>query len=508
MTFSPRSLFSVKYLFALALALLFGLGLGVRFFDLSAPLLDFHPTRQLFDAIRARGLYYETLPNAPAWQKDLAIRQLDNSATIEPPIMEHIAAFFYGYFGEQTAIPRFFSVVFWSLGGIFLFLLACNLTGSSPGAAAALAFYMFIPYALRASRAFQPDPLMVMLIIAFWWAVENWGRKPTSWKWALLASVSGGLAIFAKFPAAFFIIGGALGAIFAHTDFRKALKLPQTWVMAVLGVVPAGLYLYYGLYVAHFLGQQFEDRFYPEMLVDPNFYLRWFLKVDSVIGVLWLALALLGWLFFANRPMRVFLFSLFGAYFVFGLIFDYHISSHDYYSLPLIPIAALGFAPLAADLLARLQEKLQTSRFLLACAMIVFILTFGGLTVTQYLDLRTNDYRPQAAFWVQVGDAIGHQPGVVAITGDYGDPLKYYGWQNSDPWLPVSDMKKFQGAFIFQTSHKSYFLITDFDTFDLQLALQKRLRACYPVLAQGKGYLVYDLRAPCKLAKRPTPAGK
>jgi 4-amino-4-deoxy-L-arabinose transferase-like glycosyltransferase len=326
----------------------------------------------------------------------------------------------------------------------------------------------------------------------------------------LLASLSGGLAIFVKFPAAFFIIGGALGAIFAHMDFRKALKLPQTWVMALLGILPAGLYLYYGLYVARFLGQQFEDRFYPEMLVEPNFYLRWFLKVDLVIGVVWLALAVLGWLFFANRPLRVFLLSLFGAYFVFGLVFDYHISSHDYYSLPLIPIAALGFAPLAADLLARLRDKLQASRFLLACAAMIFMLTFGGLTVTQYLDLRTNDYRPQAAFWVEVGNAIGHQPGVVAVIADYGYPLKYYGWQNNDPWMPVSDIRRFSGDFILQAGYKSYFLITDFDEFDLQPSLKQRLQLRYPVLVRGKGYLVYDLLHPLPLkpVKRPVPAGK
>jgi hypothetical protein len=493
MAFSPRSLFSVKYLFALALALIFGLGLGVRFFDLSAPLLDFHPTRQLFDAVRARGLYYETITNVPAWQKDLAARQLENTATIEPPIIDHIAAFFYGYFGEQTAIPRFFSVVFWSLGGIFLFLLACNLTGSSPGAAAALAVYMFMPYALRASRAFQPDPLMVMLIILFWWAVENWGRSPNSWKWSLLAGISGGLAIFVKFPAAFFVIGGGLGAIFAYGNLRRALKLPQTWVMALVGVLPASLYLYYGLYVARFLGQQFEDRFYPEMLIDPSFYLRWFLKVDMVAGIAGLAVAVLGWLLFANRPLRIFLLSLFTAYFVFGLVFDYHISSHDYYSLPLIPIVALAIAPLAADLLARMQAKLQTSRFLLVCAVIVFIVSFGGLTVKEYLDLRTNDYRPQAAFWMEVGNAIGHQPGVLALTSDYGDPLKYYGWQNSDPWPLASDIKNFRKVFTIQAAGKSYFLITDFDQFDLQPGLKQLLRYRYPVLVQGKGFLVYDL---------------
>ena len=290
----PRSLFSVKYIFPVLLALIFGLGLGLRFVGLSAPMLDFHPTRQLFDAIRARGIYYQTLPDAPAWQRDLSTRQLENLATIEPPVLEHLAVFFYRYLGEQTAIPRAFSVMFWAVGGIFLFLLACSLTGSSPAAAAALAFYMFLPYAFHASRAFQPDPLMVMLIIIFWWAIEHWGRDP-SWKWTLVAGLSGGLALFVKFPAAFFVIGGGLGAIFAYPGLRKALKFPQTWVLALLGILPAAIYLYYGLYVERFLRHQFESRFYPEMLLTATFYLRWFLKVDLIMSMLWLALAASTW---------------------------------------------------------------------------------------------------------------------------------------------------------------------------------------------------------------------
>jgi hypothetical protein len=493
---APRRLFPVKFIFPLALALIFGLGLGLRFFDLSAPLLDFHPTRQLFAALRARGIYYQTLPDAPAWQKDLSSRQLENLATIEPPIMEHIALFFYGYFGEQTAIPRAFSVVFWSLGGVFLFLLACNLTGSSPGAAAALAFYMFLPYSVRASRAFQPDPLMVMLIIIFWWAVENWGRSPSSWRWTVLAGLSGGLAILVKFPATFFIIGGGLGTIAAHTGFRKALRLPQTWSMALLGVLPAGTYLYYGLYVDRFLRHQFEDRFYPELLSGMTFYLRWFLKVDMLAGVLWLALALLGWLLFANRPLRIFLLALFVTYFVYGLVFDFHISSHDYYSLPLIPILALALAPLAADMLTRIQEKMQASASFVRLAVLVFLFTFSALGVEQYLNLRTNDYRPQAALWAEIGEAIGHQPGVIAVTTDYGYPLQYYGWQNAEPWPLAPDITNFDKTFARQAGDKSYFLITDFDEFDRQPALKTRLYENYPILLQGRGYLVFDLLHP------------
>jgi 4-amino-4-deoxy-L-arabinose transferase-like glycosyltransferase len=472
----------------------------LRFSDLSAPLLEFHPTRQLFGAIKARGLYYQTLSDAPSWQKELSLRQYSGEATIEPPLMEHLSARLYSLAGsEQTAIPRAFSAGFWMLGGLFLYLLARNLSDSKLAAACALAFYLLLPYAVTASRAFQPDPLMVMFILAFWWSIENWGRNPT-WKWALLSGLCGGLAVFIKFPSVFFILGGAFGAIFAHSSLLKAIKNPQSWVMALLGVLPAGAYLYYGLYMNGFLGQQFGSRFYPDMWISPYFYLRWFLKVNNVASVLWIMLAVFGWLFFASRPTKTFLTGLWTAYLLYGLTFAHHISSHDYYSLPLVAIIALGLAPLAAHFwpffLEHVKKLSASSRLAPSVILILLLSSLSLASVDQYLTQRTNDQRKQAAFWAQVGNAIGHQPGVLALTSDYGYPLAYYGWQNSDPWPLAADIKNFDETFASLSANKTYFLVTDFDEYDRQPELEQRLTKNYPVLARGNGFIVFDLYHP------------
>ncbi len=360
-----------------------------------------------------------------------------------------------------------------------------------------LAFYLLIPYSVSASRAFQPDPLMVMLLIIFWWSMENWGRQ-LAWKWALIAGISGGLAIFVKFPAAFFVIGGAAGVIFAQVGVIKSLKNPQTWAIVLLGILPPGAYLFYGTLMGGFLDQQFGGRFYPEMWISPFFYLRWFLKLEDIAAVPWLALTVLGWLVLSSKPAKIFISSLWAAYFIFGMAFAHHISSHDYYSLPLIPIAALGLAQLARVILPVVLEKIQQARSL---QIIVISLIIGSClltTVDQYIKQRENDYRPQAAFWSQVGNAVGHQPGVLALTTDYGYPLAYYGWQNSSPWPASVDISNFEDTFARLASNKDYFLITDFDEYDRQPSLQQQLTSHYPVLVQGKGYLLFDLSHPKK----------
>ncbi len=498
---TSRNLFTAKWTFAFLLVFLFGLGAFLRFSDLASPLLDFHPTRQLFSAIKARGLYYQTLRDAPAWQKDLAVRQFSGEATIEPPLMENLAAGLYVRFGqENTAYPRAISATAWLIAASFVFLLSKNISHSLPAAFASLAFFLFLPYAIPASRAFQPDPLMLMLVVIFWWSIEIWSRKSpdfrSAWGWAILAGLAGGLAIFVKFPAVFFIAGGALGAILANSSLKQFWKHPTSWVIALLCLLPPAAYLYYGLFMNGFLGQQFGSRFYPELWSKPFFYLRWFLALSEVMNVLWAALAVLGWLVFSHKPAKVFLAALWISYFIYGFVFAHHISSHDYYSLPLIPIAALSLAPFAAEINSILSKKIQPSRYFQIITLVLLLITLSLTTIKQYLNLRNNDYRQQAASWAEIGDALGHQPGVVALITDYGYPLAYYGWQNVSIWPLPGGVGRFDEDFVLHTRKKAYFLITDFDEYNRQPDLQKELSENYPVLAQGSGYLIFDLKPP------------
>lgn len=488
---TPPRLTPAKIAFFLLLTLILAAGAFLRFSNLDQPLLDFHPTRQLFSAIKTRGMYYQTVANAPAWQKDISYRQWQGEATIEPPIVENIAVFLYTRLGqENSAYPRAVSASFWLIAAVFIFLLAKNLTNSPPAAAVSTAFFLLVPYAIPASRAFQPDPLMVMFVTISWWSLESWGCKNT-WRWAILAGFSGGLAIFVKLPAVFFIASGAIGVILAYSNLVSAFKNPKAWLVALLCILPPAAYLYYGLYVAGFLGQQFGGRFFPEFWFDPYFYLRWLLKVDMVVSVFWLSLALIGWLVFAAKPVKTFLAALWSGYILYGLIFPHHIASHDYYSLPLIPLAALCLAPLAANILPRLWDA-TTSHFASITILLSSFFFLFSYTAITYLEIRQADTRPAVEAYAQIGEALQRQPGIIALTEDYGYPLAYYGWQNVSLWYPADD---FEQGFSEQTFEKAYFVVTDFDELARQPELAQKL-AGYQVFAQSREYSIYDLKAP------------
>lgn len=484
-----------------ALIILFGLGLGIRLFDLTDLPLDFHPTRQLLSALKARGMFYQTAPNIPDWQRQMSLQQWKTKAEVEPEVFEHIVAFTYRFTGVQLWVARVYSSLFWLVGGIFLFLLVRSLV-STDGAVIATAYYLFLPYAVIASRSFQPDPLMVMMIIVFWWTVDRWARTE-SWPLALLAGLVGGFAIYIKFVAAFFVIGAALGTVLSRFDLRALLRKPQVWAMAVLGILPAAGYLFYGIVLNGFLGQQFGGRFIPALLLSPLNYVQWATKANMAAGGMAIMLGLLSPFFVRERRTRFFIYSLWIAYILFGLFFDYHVATHDYYHLPLIPIVAVSIAPIADWIFSQLTTL--TSKHWMRLAAFA-ILSYGVLATTWDIrnQMKSVDYRPEAAMWAQIGDTLGHAGGVVALTQDYGSRLAYWGWQDAGIWPNSGDID-YQGvrggSFNFNKTfnelirNKQLFLVTDFNELDRQLQLKGQL-VKFTVLAQGSGYVIYDLTAP------------
>jgi 4-amino-4-deoxy-L-arabinose transferase-like glycosyltransferase len=483
----------MKHIYIIALLLIAGFSL--RVYDLTDLPLDFHPTRQLLSLIKARGMYYATLSNIPEEQRQFAIDQWHSKTTFEPELLERLVVFTYRFTGEQVWIARIYSSLFWIIGGIFLYRLARDLV-SKNGALLSLTIYLFLPYGVFASRSFQPDPLMLMLTIVFWWIVQRWSKNPTSWTFAILSGLFGGLAILVKFVAAFFVIGGGIGALLLKGEStRETARRPQVWVMTVLGILPGVSWLIYGLYVTDFLSTKFEGRFIPALLVSPSFYLSWISMFNTVIGGALLALALLG-LFFHRQ--RIFIISLWTAYLVYGIFFDYHISTHDYYSLMIAPIAALSLAPFADLILPQASSRL-------AKIFLLFIFCFGIFATTWDIrsQLKATDYRPEAAMWTEIGQTLGPRAKVTALTQDYGARLEYWGWEKAAIWPLFGDLvyhvslkganKEFEQLFANLTARSDFFLVTMPDELDRQPELEERL-AQYPVFAVGEGYIIYDLK--------------
>jgi hypothetical protein len=502
---SPASLFSTRLARALALALLFIAALTIRLYDLTDLPLDFHPTRQLLSAIKARGLYYQTYPEGiSSWERETAIRFAKLKADVEPVVFERLVASTYGFTGERLWIARIYSSLFWLIGGVFLCLLLREFV-SFEGALVSTAYYLILPYAIIGSRSFQPDPLMVMLVLAFWWTFARWIRVPT-WVHAVLAGLLGGIALFIKFSAAFFVIGGALGLAFSRWTLRDLLKNSHVWLMAVLGALPALLYLGYGIFIRGDLASQFRGRFIPALLFSPVNYLQWESKASMAAGGIFIMLGLLGLFLVQDNRLRSLLVGLWGAYILYGLFFNYHIATHDYYHLPLIPIVALSLAPLGEWFFGRLKEA-GNQRWMRGAVYLVLLYGLFSVLWDVRNQMKSVDYRPEAALWAEIGEQFDDEARVIALTQDYGSRLEYWGWRRFATWPYMGDagyanirggVFSFDDLFDQYSSKMSYFLVTDFDEFERQGELRDRLFSSYPVSLETESYLIFDLKQPAQ----------
>jgi hypothetical protein len=482
---------------------IFAAGLGIRLYDLTDLPLDFHPTRQLHSALISRGMYYQTAPDIPDEKRAEAVQQWKREQVIEPQVMEILTAQVYRIAGgEYLWIPRLLAILFWCLGGIGMYLLAKELV-SKEGAIIATGFYMLLPYGAIASRSFQPEPLMIALMIFSLWAFYRW-QNTSSWKWAILTGFFTGLAVFVKTVVVFPLLFGMGAVILYRQGFIKAVRDSKLWTILIMTALPTAAYYIHGVFIEDYLVGQFTQRFFPELLTDLHFYIRWYLQIDKVIGLVPLMLALIGVLLFSVKRARVFMFGLFVGYVVYGMTLPYHIASHDYYQLPLIPIVALALAPVA-DWLGRSLVNLHSGLWVRFFVVFVLLVGMGGCLWDIRDTLKDADYRPEAALWRDLATMIGENS-VIGLVQDYGYRMEYWGWVIPAYWPATGDMqlKSLSGnqtdidsLFQQEASGKDYFLVTMFDDFERQPEVKKYLYAHYPV-SEGNGYILFDLRNPIK----------
>ena len=489
-----------KWLLWAAVLLIFAVGLAIRFYDLDDAPLDFHPTRQLHSALMSRGMYYQNLPDVPEWKRELAVEQWKQEGLIEPPIMERLTALTYQVAGQENLVyARVYAILIWTLGGLGLFLLLRDMVGAD-GAVIGLAYFMILPYAALASRSFQPDPLLTTGIVWGWWGMLRWYRQQT-WKWVVIAGLLAGVAIFFKSTAVFFIGPAWMGLILSEMGFKQAVRNKQVWVLGGLTVLPYALFHIYGVYIVGLLGGQFALRFFPNLWIDPVTYLRWKGMIDSTLVFEWFLVALMGTFLIREKCPRVMFIAVWLGYFVYGMTFSHHISTHDYYQLPFVPAVAIGIAA-AAQMLIHKMRAPKAVLYGLVIGVILFWVTMNAWDVR--VKLKREDFRGDAAFWTMLGEKLDGKSSM-SITPDYGYRLAYWGWTSTQNWLSSGDFEyralagqEFDMAKMFaeEVAGKDVFLVTMFGELEKQPKVKNLLYENYPMLEQDEEYVIFDLQNP------------
>ncbi len=294
---------------------------------------------------------------------------------LEPSILESMVGFTDWVAGaERPWVSRIYTALFWLVGGLALFALARRMA-SFWASLLGLAFYLFLPFGVVASRSFQPDPGMVMCILLSAYAFYRWsealdGPPRQAWTWCLLAGVLGGIAILVKVVAGFFIMGMLAGVVLSRVGLRRLFKQPTPWVTALLTLAPSFAYYIatHGANSASYF--TFWTLSFAHLLLTSKFYSSWLGMVDSLMGLTVVMAALIGVLL-ARKPVKPLLIGLWAGYGLFGLAWPYQYTTHDYYHLPLVGLVGLSLVPLLDVVLGALKDTHRAWR-VAAAAILVF----------------------------------------------------------------------------------------------------------------------------------------
>ncbi|MHC5060298.1 MAG: ArnT family glycosyltransferase [Planctomycetota bacterium] len=514
--------------------LIFLVAFGVRMYRIGQPLLGFHPIRQFRTAILAQTYYYKNVESVPEWKKQLHTAYKSRIPLLEPPVGEIVTAGMWRIAGgEYLWLPRIISCVYWLIGGIFLYLIACRLI--SPGAAFfSILFYLFWPYNLFIARSIQPEAMLVMLYLCSVFLMLHYYDRPTITR-LVPAAMAAGCAILIK-P---YIIFPVYAAFISLGIFKQGLagfvRNPKSILFVFISLLAGGLYYGHSFLASENLGRRGQMQFVPSLYLTGRFWMGWLTMIGQTTGIVAFIAAIIGTFLCQKRFTRVFLSGLWAGYIIFGLLFNYAIHTHDYYQVPMIPIAALGLGPVCVVLKNQLCRLSAVWRYSLGVIGILILAVLGSMALKirpdQFLNMNpqlkdkletvcnfigvnphlvkriNSDYSDEVKVAAEIGEIINHSAKTFLLADREIRALMYYA-QICGVGLPSSKLlelnkllgrsqnavRNFQGRY--KRHAPEYLVVTDLEDFASQEQLKVFILATFGLVAETDKYLIFDLTRP------------
>jgi len=481
----------------------FAVAFYIRIYHIDDPPLIFHPNRQYHSAMIARAFYFSSSKTVPDWQREVATLNRTQEVVGELPILEFVASIAYRIAGgEYLWIPRMINVIFWLIGALVLYLFVGRIV-SFDGAIVSLAFFLFLPYAIDASRSFQPNPLMIMLLIISITTIYRYYEMPIL-KNLLITSAVSALTLFI-YPTSVFPLLISFGLLSLYRKgFVGTLKDWQFWFFCAVCTLPAAVYYYYIIFIAGHIRGYSKTAFLPKLLLQSFFWKGWLLQIEKVTGLVALIAGLFGLFLFPKGRSKVLLGGLWLSYIVYAFIFTYHIHTHDYYQLPVVPTVAISLAAVGAAVFNRLSEINRNFFTKLGILAVILFAVF----ISVY-NKKEQLYNPGIEGYVkmceEIGAAVGHSKKTIALTYAYGKPLRYHGQVSGFNWPDSGDFRaeRLSGMPVLSAEQRyeqlskdgaEFFIITEFRELENQQDLKNFLVQNFPVLVNNQNYIIFDLR--------------
>jgi len=345
------------------------LGVVLRLHHITKPLGDHHSWRQTQTAMIAANLYRDGL-NLWSPRVDFYCTEVCSETgllVLEFPLYNALAALLYKIFGLREVLGRLVSIAFSTLATLLLYRLARRICGPHVALFAAL-FFVLSPISLFYGRAFMPESLMLCAGIGALLYFYDWlqDERRTTFIIAVIFAIT---AFVVKFPMVHIGIPMTYMAWARHGRalFRK--KVLALFLMLCL--VPSTIWLYHSATSPNLdMGWLLSD---ITLLGDKNLYrIMWERLGRDVLTSVGRALFIFGLLVGLRRAQERVLDVWLGAAVLYVLAFGMGNIVHDYYQLPLVPIASIYIGKAIAYL-----PQLRLRRFVWLPLMALLIVATG-----------------------------------------------------------------------------------------------------------------------------------
>jgi hypothetical protein len=457
---------------------------------------------QYRSALIARGFYFSTQRDIPAWRIEVNQASLERLHQKEPSIMEFLASAGYLIIGrEDMRLGRIFAAFFWMVGGIYLMYLVKEIVRLEAAIFSAI-YYYFLPMGIHISLSFTADALMVMLFITSLYYMYRYFQRPSGRR-LLIVSVVSGLCVLVKPLCMFALFASFLALALRGKSIKMFLNQRDIYIYYGICLVPVFLYYLTGIFVTQGLATQAQLSFMPHLWLQRDYWQGWFSTIVNRIGFLPLILGLLGWIVLEREKATTMMAGLWSGYFIFGLFFSYHIQYAGYYHSQLIVIIALSMGPFVHWLYSQFRKKgIAFRQWILLILIGMIIIVHNFREIRREFSWTTIDSAEVAA---EIGELVNHSIRAAYLASYYGRPLEYLGELSGTYWpradtahlvqgtrerLSVEDRIQMLGY------TPEFFIITDFGEFNRHhVDLGDYLHQHYHMLARTDQYLVYRLSA-------------
>ena len=348
------------------------LGLMARVLAFQSPLFDLHAWRQADTAAIARNFANERFnPLYP--QVDHRGNRATGYVETGLELYGFAVAAIARVVGFSTEIGRLLSASLFPFATLLLYRFIAERYGTVTALIGAAIYALGLPLTMYIDRAFMNESLLALLSIAAVRSAQLYLRDKA---WPPLLSLLLTTSLIAAIKPTYLIVWGPVAGLFAEHYGRRAALRAELWVLVLvnLGVMAVWFHHAHSLFLMTGLTFGLTDKLFDVDLLLSHTYVakiatRMVRDVLSPVGAVFLIVGL--WSMRRRRKLaEVAGVISFTAYLIVVTVGNFH---HNYYQLPIVPVAAVLIAIGIADTVERFGARRGLNPFRVSIAAVAVV---------------------------------------------------------------------------------------------------------------------------------------